>query len=65
MKNEEVEQWLIKEAKNKNSLAQTYLSLMQNAAPEMRSHFMSQLGTMLEVIQAYGPEIRKQMKSEN
>jgi hypothetical protein len=47
MKKEEVEKWLIVEAKNKNNLAETYLSLLKDATPEMREHWFNFLGGIL------------------
>ena len=47
MKKEEVEKWLITEAKNKNSLAEAYLSLLKNSPPEMKEHWFNFLGSMM------------------
>lgn len=60
---DEVEKWLIKEAKNKNSLAEAYLSLLKNATPEMKEHWYSQLGAMLKVIEDNKGTIRKELMS--
>lgn len=44
---QQIEKWLIEEAKNKNSLAETYLSLLKDATPEMREHWFNFLGGIL------------------
>ena len=50
MNSKEVEAWLNEEVKNKNSLAQSYLSLLENATPEMREHWFQMLGTILKAV---------------
>lgn len=47
MNSKEVEQLLLKDSKNNNSLAKSYLSLLENATPEMREYWFNFLGSMI------------------
>lgn len=61
MKTQDVEKWLLKESKNNNALAKTYLSLLENATPEMKEHWFQMLGSMLGAVMENDPEIRKHL----
>jgi len=62
MTHEQVEQWLRNEAAKKNSMAQTYLSLLENAAPEVREQWFTWLGTLLGAVEQNGDAIRNQLR---
>lgn len=61
MKAKEVEQWLIKEAKNENPMAETYLEMLNSATPEVRAYWFELLGSMLGSVIEQAPEIRRQL----
>jgi len=46
---EEAEKLLINEAKNKNAMAESLLSLMNSSTPEMKSYLLDYLVTMMTV----------------
>ena len=62
MTNQEVEKWLLKESSQKNKLAESYLSLLKNATPEMKDKWYQQLGTMLEGIKAIELQVLEERK---
>ena len=63
MDNKEVEQWLRQQAKNKNALASAYLSLLENASPEMKAHWFQALGNSLGAIKQNEESLREQILS--
>ena len=65
MKPEEVKLWLEKEAKKKNTLAETYLLMLQDATPEMQSHWFGQLGAALQAIEMIKPELNKSTRNDS
>lgn len=47
MHEKQVQEWLDKESKRGNALAESYLALLATAPQQMKSYWFNQLGTML------------------
>lgn len=62
MTNQEVESWLRHEAAQKNKLAESYLSLLKNASPEIKDKWYSQLGVILEGVKSIEKQVIEERK---
>jgi len=60
MTNEQVQKWLDTESKSGNSLANSYLVLMQGSTSEMRAYWYQQLGVVLETAEIIVKKINEE-----
>lgn len=57
-----VEKWLLQEAEKGNVMASSYLSLLKDATPEMKTHWFNFLGSMITPVLENEKEIRQSLK---
>lgn len=64
MNEKQVQEWLSKEAKSGNTLAESYLALLATAPQQMRSYWFDQLGTMLSTAEKIVEKIKEEELGE-
>lgn len=58
------EEWLKNEANEGNALARSYLSLLENANPEIKKHWIEQMSVLLDAAGVINEEMKKASKLE-
>lgn len=65
MHEKQVQEWLDKEVKKGNALAESYLALLANAPGPMKSYWFDQLGTMLLAAEKIVEKVKEEHFGEN